>query len=97
MSEGAGVHGEGGGRKPQELPSLVRLPAGRRAASRLPLDTDTDRGPTGQRHHLATTHPRGRFHRQAVMARFQDPRGELAYVAEALEEDAKNYHVWAYR
>lgn len=32
------------------------------------------------------------------MARFQDPTGELAYVAEALlEDDAKNYHVWAYR
>lgn len=31
------------------------------------------------------------------MARFQDPAGELAHVAEALEEDAKNYHVWAYR
>lgn len=38
-----------------------------------------------------------RFHRQAIMARFQDPAGELAHVAEALEEDAKNYHVWAYR
>lgn len=31
------------------------------------------------------------------MAKLQDPRGELDCVAVALEDDAKNYHVWAYR
>lgn len=48
-------------------------------------------------HPLHPLYKHHRFHRQAIMARFQDPTGELAHVAEALEEDAKNYHVWAYR
>ena len=37
------------------------------------------------------------FHRQAIVAKTQDPSGELEVVARALKGDEKNYHAWAYR
>ena len=36
-------------------------------------------------------------HRRLIVSALGDPSRELAFVAENLERDAKNYHTWAYR
>lgn len=38
-----------------------------------------------------------RYHRQAVVGRLGDATGEVAFVNEVLQQDAKNYHAHSYR
>ncbi|KAF8331276.1 uncharacterized protein EI90DRAFT_3123445 [Cantharellus anzutake] len=36
-------------------------------------------------------------HRRLLLTHLRKPRPELVFIANALQEDAKNYHTWAYR
>jgi len=36
-------------------------------------------------------------HRRLLLAHIRKPRPELVFIANALQEDTKNYHTWAYR
>ena len=67
---------------PEELSDMVGCPHAFHCRSKPPLMPV----PRARRHH-----------RQVMMDKLGDPRGEAEFMEKMFDKDAKNYHVWSYR